>query len=87
MQNLQKLVCRSCLDVPQQQLRSIILPPDPRSVMPARPEQYAIAVPSFIATESTALSGDDLTTEGGDNLVWEITNTPDPDPRHPADYP
>lgn len=40
--NLKILVCRSCLDVPQRQLGTILLPPDPMPVMNARPEQYAL---------------------------------------------
>lgn len=37
------LVCRSCLDRPQQQLRSIVLPGDPTPIMNPRPENYARA--------------------------------------------
>lgn len=36
------LVCEICLDLPQRQLGTIILPPDPVAVKNARPEQYAI---------------------------------------------
>lgn len=42
LQNLQILVCDTCLDDPQRQLGSIVLPPDPMPVMNARPEQYEI---------------------------------------------
>jgi hypothetical protein len=38
LQNLRILVCRSCLDVPQEQLRTIILPPDPVPIENPRPE-------------------------------------------------
>lgn len=40
LQNLRLLVCRSCLDVPQEGLRTIILPPDPVPIQNPRPEQY-----------------------------------------------
>lgn len=40
LQNLRILVCRSCMDVPQQQLRAIIIPADPLPVMNPRPENY-----------------------------------------------
>lgn len=40
LQNLRILVCKSCLDVPQEQLRTIILPPDPVPIENPRPEQY-----------------------------------------------
>ena len=33
--------CYRCLDIPQEQLRSIILPQDPVPVVPAQPEMYA----------------------------------------------
>lgn len=40
LQNLQILVCCECLDVPQEQLRTIILPPDPIPIENPRPENY-----------------------------------------------
>tara|TARA_R110000868_G_scaffold13553_7_gene63048 strand:- start:2542 stop:3357 length:816 start_codon:yes stop_codon:yes gene_type:complete len=40
LQNLYRLVCQSCLDVPQEQLRTIVLPPDPVPIANARPESY-----------------------------------------------
>ena len=40
LQNQYRLVCQSCLDVPQEQLRTIVLPPDPVPIMNARPESY-----------------------------------------------
>ncbi len=46
LQNLRILVCRRCLDVPQEQLRTIILPPDPPPIMNAR-------VPDFAYEEQT----------------------------------
>ncbi len=38
--NLGILVCRRCLDVPFEQLRTIILPPDPPPVINARPPNF-----------------------------------------------
>src|SRR5258708_3950262 len=35
--NLHLLVCDRCLDVPQEQLRAIFIPPDPAPVKDARP--------------------------------------------------
>lgn len=40
LQNLYKLVCPPCLDVPQPNIRTIIIPSDPVPVMNARPENY-----------------------------------------------
>jgi hypothetical protein len=87
LQNLRLLVCRTCLDKPQAQLKTIIIPPDPLPVFNARPENYATTIPNDIATESATFSGDDLTTETGDNLIWEDQTTPLPDPNNPALYP
>lgn len=87
LQNLNLLKCKQCLDVPSIQLKTIVLPPDPIPVLNPRPEQYAVTVPSFIATESETFIGSDLTTEDGNNLIWEIEVTPNPDPNDPALYP
>lgn len=40
LQNLRILVCDPCLDKPQPQLRTIMLPPDPVAVINPRPENY-----------------------------------------------
>lgn len=40
LQNLWVLVCPPCLDKPQEQLRTIVLPPDPVPILNARPEDY-----------------------------------------------
>lgn len=86
-QNLEIYVCtRTCYDTPQTQLKSIIIPPDPVPVYKPFPELYSSEVPSDIATESSTFSGSDITTEGGDNLIWEIGVTPLPDPNNPASY-
>lgn len=41
LQNTNLLVCERCLDIPNQQLRTIILPPDPESIVNARVEPFA----------------------------------------------
>lgn len=41
LQNLRFLVCRRCLDTPQQQLRAITVPADPTPIINARVENYA----------------------------------------------
>jgi len=86
LQNLRLLVCDQCLDRSQPQLKTIIIPPDPLPVLNPRPENYAVTVPSDIATESSTFTGNDLTTEGGDNLVWEIADELLPDPNNPTIY-
>lgn len=37
LQNIRLLVCKSCMDKPQEQLRTIILPPDPVPIQNPRP--------------------------------------------------
>ena len=39
LQNLRILVCERCMDIPQPQLRTIILTPDPLPVRDPRPDQ------------------------------------------------
>lgn len=40
LQNIRILVCRTCLDKPQELLRTIVLPPDPVPIANPRPELY-----------------------------------------------
>lgn len=41
--NLRVLVCPTCYDTPQDQLRLLILPPDPVPIQYPRPENYVVA--------------------------------------------
>lgn len=43
LQNLRILVCPPCIDTPQEQLRTIVLPADPVPVLNARPQDFTIA--------------------------------------------
>lgn len=43
LQNLRILVCRPCLDTPQEQLRAIVVPADPLPIIQARVEAFAAA--------------------------------------------
>lgn len=87
LQNIRLLVCDHCADRPQEQLRTIILPPDPIPVYNPRPERYSTIVPSFVATESSIFAGDDITTESGDTIIMEIQDVPTPSPELPVIYP
>jgi hypothetical protein len=40
--NKQILVCQSCMDIPAPFMKTIIIPADPKPIMNARPEPYAI---------------------------------------------
>lgn len=82
LQNLRLLVCDECLDVPQPQLKVIILPPDPLPVLNPRPEQYAAEVPSYMTTRS----GRVMATISGIPLTRTIRVTPQPDPNDPYSF-
>ena len=56
MINKRLLVCRSCTDTPQQQLRSIVLPADPMPVMNARPQNYVDATTDIRTTQGNTVN-------------------------------
>lgn len=76
LNNLNLLVCCECLDVPQPQLKTLILPPDPLPINDPRAERYRAMVPSYASTET----GDHMVTLDGSNITQEIRVTPLPDP-------
>ena len=49
LQNTRILVCDSCLDKPQEQLRAIVLPADPDPIVNARVEQFADDETDFLS--------------------------------------
>lgn len=81
--NLFILVCPNCYDKPQENIRTILVPQDPVPIMNARPDNYDMEVPSYLMTETRQA----LLTEAGQAIIWEITDTPNPDPINPVDYP
>jgi hypothetical protein len=48
--NLKQLVCRRCNDIPQTQLRAIVLPADPMPIMNPRVQNYQAASTDYRAT-------------------------------------
>jgi hypothetical protein len=48
LQNIRILVCRDCLDTPQEQLRAIVVPADPTPIMNARVETFQEASTDYI---------------------------------------
>lgn len=68
--NLGILVCRTCEDVPQQQLRSLTLPADPMPVYNPRPEYYAIDETNWLVTQAREI----LTTQSGIRLITQAVN-------------
>lgn len=57
MVNIQRRVCPSCMDIPQPQLRPVILSPDPVPVFSPRPEQYGTEDEGISATQSALPPG------------------------------
>lgn len=70
LENTNFLVCRDCLDVPNENVRTLILPPDPVPVLNPRIEDYVTETTSYIATES--LIG--WLTEDGNKIITETGN-------------
>lgn len=84
--NTKQLVCRKCNDVPNQQLRALIIPADPMPIMNPRTNNWQAAEGNFRTT-----SGQDTTdpvtglpipgttmriTENDDNRVTQTTGEP-----------
>lgn len=73
LQNLNILVC-DCYDIPNPNLKTIVLPPDPLPVLNPRPEPYSVEVPNYRVTEDggqrVTMSGDKrVTMESGDVML------------------
>lgn len=73
--NLNVLVCSTCLDVPNEQLRTLILPPDPVPVLNPRQENYDQETNNFFVTEDLE---NYFVSEDGVTLF--ITESAPPDP-------
>jgi hypothetical protein len=86
MQNVRILVCRQCLDVPQEQQRAIVVPADPVPIMNARVENWSVAETDYRVTTSipttdptTGLpvyTGSMLLTQNGQNLTTQPIGPP-----------
>jgi hypothetical protein len=68
LQNTHFLVCKKCLDVPQEQLRTIILSPDPVPVKNPRPDTQDIA---GMSNKRVTTTGDQRVTTLGDDRILE----------------
>lgn len=69
--NKRILVDQDELDIPQEQLRSIVIPPDPNPLMNARPEPYTIDETDFRTTSG----GDIRETQDGSLRVVQSSQT------------
>ena len=86
--NLRIKVCASCLDIPQESGRTIVLPPDPIPVTYPLPENYALADnpisgvgfnPATEAAQTSTLGATFGTLTGGfgaDSVFWQNGMTP-----------
>ena len=73
--NKRILVCDPCLDNPQQQLRSIVLPADPPVIMNARPEYYIQAETNYRMTQGNTVDfRTGIPVPGGDFRITEDIN-------------
>jgi len=74
--NTRLLVCRRCTDVPQEQLRSITLPPDPIPVYQPRVEGFLQAETDYRTTVSDETYGwTGIPVPGGDIRATEDDDT------------
>lgn len=79
LQNLRILVCESCVDVPQQQLRPRIIPPDPLPVYNARPEPFTFTGISYQETNFLA-TADEIVLAAADGVTLLVTANNNPGP-------
>ena len=84
--NKRILVCNPCNDVPQNQLRAIVLPADPTPILNPRVENYANAETDFVATNAPTVtdfwtgipvpSTTDIVTQDGVNVTTQVLGKP-----------
>ncbi len=86
LQNIRILVCNSCVDTPQDQLRAIVVPADPIPIMQARVQDFRQAETDYqtvtappIIDPTTGIPipvNVTLSTEDGENLLTQQTGVP-----------
>ena len=86
LMNIRVLVCDTCLDTPQQQLRAIIVPADPTAIQNPRTQDFIAAETNFRVTSGqntvdpvTGLpipGGNTRITQNNDNRVMQQTGEP-----------
>lgn len=86
LQNLKLLVCNSCYDEPQAQLRAIVVPADPVPVTNPRIQDFVAAEMNFRTTSgqntidpTTGIpvpGGDTIITQNNYNVVTPVTGAP-----------
>jgi hypothetical protein len=86
LQNIRILVCNSCVDTPQDQLRAIVVPADPTPIMQARVQDFKQAETDYqtvtappIIDPTTGIPipvNVTLSTEDGENLLTQQVGPP-----------
>ena len=86
LQNIRILVCNSCADVPQEQLRAIVVPADPIPIMQARVQDFRQAETDYqtvtappIIDPTTGIPipvNVTLVTQDGENLLTQQSGPP-----------
>ena len=86
LQNIRILVCNSCVDVPQDQLRAIVVPADPIPIMQARVQDFRQAETDYqtvtappIIDPTTGIPipvNVTLVTQDGENLLTQQSGPP-----------
>lgn len=80
--NKRILVCNTCLDVPQQQLRAIVVPADPVPIQNPRIQDYVASETDYRITQGNTVNaqtgipvpgGDTRITQNSDNRVTQQT--------------
>lgn len=76
LQNIRVLVCDECNDVPQQQLRAIVVPPDPTPIMNPRVPDYVTAETNTRVTQGGSVNQrTGIPVPGGDTRITQDDNT------------
>ena len=85
MQNIKLLVCDSCMDVPQTQLRAIVVPADPVPITNPRIQDFVTAETNNRYTQGQSIDpvtgipvpgGDNRITQDDQNRVTQTTGAP-----------
>ena len=77
MQNIRLLVCNTCYDVPQEQLRAIVVPADPVPIVDPRIQDFVAAEQNTRTTsgQNTIDPTTGIPIPGGDTRITQDDNT------------
>ena len=86
LQNIRLLVCNSCTDEAQQQLRAIVIPADPVPIVNPRIQDFAVSETDYIYAQTATVTdpttgipipqGSDLVTQDGINVTTQPIGPP-----------